>query len=99
MHKPRWDALSAEQRAALERSAARQPASMLRAEVREFEGRMLAVHEQAGGRIVRPTPEQRDAFRAVIAPTWPSMVAEAGPEAPAFFERVETARAACAAKG
>jgi TRAP-type C4-dicarboxylate transport system substrate-binding protein len=94
-----YDRMTDAQRAALDRSQARQPPGQMRAEVREFERRMLAAHEQGGGRTVALSPQQVEAFRTAVTPLWPRMVAEAGPEGPAFFAQIEAARKACPAGG
>jgi TRAP-type C4-dicarboxylate transport system substrate-binding protein len=96
MHKPRWDALTDAQRAAIASARSRRPHAIWRREVREFESRMFAAHEAGGGRILESTAAQQDAFRSALAPAWPRMVAEAGAEGPSLFAQLEAARAACA---
>lgn len=95
MNKALWDRLTPEQRGAIERQEQRTPASLMRAEVREFEERMFAAHEKGGGTTVTLTPAQQDAYRTALAALWPKIVAESGPDGPAFFAQLEAARKAC----
>jgi TRAP-type transport system periplasmic protein len=99
MNKAVWDRLSPAQQESFGRVQKRLPPSLIRQEVREFEGRMLAQHEKTGGQTAVLTPEQREAFRAAVAPMWPRMVQEAGPDAPAFFAQIQAARTGCEKKG
>jgi TRAP-type transport system periplasmic protein len=98
MNKSVWDRLSPAQQQSFRRVVQKLPPSLIRQEVREFEGRMLAVHEKGGGQVAVLTPEQREAFRRAVAPMWPRMVQEAGPEGPRFFELLEAGRRACEKK-
>lgn len=97
MNKAAWDRLTPEQRAAFDRAAARIPLSLLRQEVRAIQDQLVDAHAKSGGQVMVPTAEQRDAFRKVIAPLWPRMAQEAGPEGPRFFALMEAARSACQA--
>ncbi len=99
MNKAAYDALSSEQRDALARYTQRVPASQMRQEVREFEAKMRAVHEQNGGQIVQVTREQRQQWRDAIAPQWQRMVKESGPGAEKFFGLMEAGRKSCEKRG
>jgi TRAP-type C4-dicarboxylate transport system substrate-binding protein len=74
------------------------PVAQRRAEVREFQQRMLDQHVASGGQLALATPAQREAFRKVLAAAWPQMAREAGPDGPAFFEAMEAARKTCEEK-
>ncbi len=93
-----WERLSPGQRDGLQRALQRRPVAQVRAEVREFQQRMLDQHVASGGQLAVATPAQREAFRKVLAAAWPQIVREAGPEGPAFFEAMEAARKACEEK-
>jgi TRAP-type transport system periplasmic protein len=98
VNKAAWDQLSTEQQAALKRARARVPAGQMRQEVRDFEARMLEAHVKGGGQLIELTAAQRDTFRKTLAPNWPRMAQEAGPEGPRFLELMEAARKACEGK-
>ena len=95
VNKAAWERLAPAQQEAVRRATERQPAARMRAEVRAQEQQMLQAHVQGGGQLVEPTPAQREAFRRALAPSWPRMVEEAGPEGARFFERMEAGRKAC----
>ena len=98
INKAIYDKLPGDERAAIARATARRPASQLRAEIRGFEQVLRDMHVKAGGRVVQPTPAQRDEWRKVLQAAWPKMVADVGGEAPAFFKAMEAGRAACEKK-
>ena len=56
VNKEAYDKLSAEHKAALTGTATTTPATVLRAEVRGFEGKIREMHKAAGGTIVELTP-------------------------------------------
>jgi TRAP-type C4-dicarboxylate transport system substrate-binding protein len=93
-----WERLTRAQRDGLLRAAQRVPVAQRRAEVREFQQRMLDLHVASGGQLALATPAQREAFRKVLAAAWPQMAREAGPDGPAFFVAMEAARKACEEK-
>jgi len=95
VNKATWDRLSPAQQEGLRRGRERHPVATLRAEVRGFQEQMLRQHVQGGGQLVDASAEQRDAFRRALAPSWPRMVEEAGPEGPRFFEKMEARRKSC----
>jgi len=95
MNKASFDRLSPDQRAAFARTSARIPATQLRQEVRAAQQQVIDEHLRMGGQVATPTPEQRAAFRRIMAPLWPRMAQEAGPEGPKFLALMEQARKAC----
>lgn len=95
MNKGVWDRLSAEQRAAVERAMAAEPASKLRAEIRGFDAKLREMHKAGGGQVVEVSAEQRAAWRNAVAPAWPEMVKGIGGDAEPLFRSMEAARAAC----
>lgn len=97
MNKAVWDRLGAAQRAAFERTNERIPLAQLRREVRAVQQQALEDHVKGGGQVVNPTEAHRAAYRRMIAPLWPKMAQEAGPEGPKFFASMEQARKACEA--
>jgi TRAP-type transport system periplasmic protein len=90
-----WDKLSADQRAAIERAIAAEPAAKLRAEIRGFDAKLRDAHKAGGGQVVELTAEQRNAWRAAVAPAWPEMVKGIGGDAEALFKSMDAARASC----
>jgi len=97
MNKAAWDKLAPGQRAAFEKTAARIPMSQIRQEVQADQQQMIDVHLKGGGQVLVPTAEQREAWRKTIAPLYPRMVQEAGPEGAPFFALMEAARKVCEA--
>lgn len=95
MNKGVWDRLSAEQRAAVERAMAAEPASKLRAEIRGFDAKLREMHKAGGGQVVEVSAEQRAAWRNAVSPAWPEMVKGIGGDAEPLFRSMEAARAAC----
>lgn len=96
MNRAAWDKLSPEQQAAIERARKRTGVVQQRREVRDFQAQMRQAHVQAGGQLVELEAGQRDAFRRVMEPVWPNMVAAAGPNGAEFFARMDAGRKACA---
>ena len=80
-----WDRLSPEQQAAIERARRRTGLAQQRREVREFQAQMSQAHVKGGGQLLELDPSQREAYRRVMEPMWPRMVAESGPNGAAFF--------------
>ena len=87
MNRASWDRLSPEQQAAIERARQRTGAAMQRREVREFQMQMRQAHVKGGGQLVDLDAGQRDAYRRLLEPVWPRMVAEAGPGWPGLLRR------------
>jgi TRAP-type C4-dicarboxylate transport system substrate-binding protein len=98
MNKAVYDKLPADKRAAIDKAIARRSADQLRKEIRGFEATLRDMHVKAGGTIVTPTPEQREEWRKVLQTAWPKMVQDVGGDAPAFYKKMEEARAACEKK-
>lgn len=90
-----WNKLSKEQQAAFDRATAKNPAPMLRKEVRGFENVLYGMHEKAGGKIVTVAQEQRDAWRKALEPVYPQIVKETGGDAAGFYAAMEAGRKAC----
>jgi TRAP-type C4-dicarboxylate transport system substrate-binding protein len=99
MNKAMFDGLPREQRDSLLRAWRRTPVEQMRKEVRDQEAAMREQHVKNGGQVVELTQQQRDAWRAAVAPLWPKMVEAAGPDAPKFFELIEKARQECEKRG
>ena len=99
MNKAVHDKLTPEQQQAIKRARARAPSEQLRKEVRDLEASMRSLHERNGGQVVKVSPEQREAWRRVVAPLYPRMAQEAGPGGPKFFEQMEAGRKACEKRG
>lgn len=95
MNKARYDRLPKDMREALDRAVARRPADQLRKEIRGFEETLRQMHIKGGGTVVNVTPAQRDEWRKVLQPAWPSMVKELGADGDRFFKQMEAGRKAC----
>ena len=95
MNRASWDKLSPEQQAAIDRARKRTGVAQQRREVREFQAQMRQEHVKAGGQLVELGASQRDAFRRVLEPVWPKMVAAAGPNGQAFFDVMDAGRKPC----
>jgi TRAP-type transport system periplasmic protein len=95
MNKARYDGLSKEHREALDRAVARRPADQLRKEIRGFEATLREMHVKGGGTVVDVTPAQRDEWRKVLQPAWPSMVKELGADGDRFYKLMEAGRKSC----
>jgi TRAP-type C4-dicarboxylate transport system substrate-binding protein len=95
MNQAAWDKLSPQQQAAIERARRRTGVAQQRREVRDFQAQMRQAHVQAGGQLVELEAGQRDAFRRVMEPVWPNMVAAAGPSGQSFFALMDAGRKAC----
>lgn len=90
-----WDKLGADQRSAIERAIAAEPAAKLRAEIRGFDAKLREMHKAGGGQVVEVSAEQRSAWRAAVAPAWPEMVKAMGGDSESLFKTMDAARAAC----
>ena len=96
MNRASWDKLSPDQQSAIERARQRTGVAQQRREVRDFQAQMRQAHVSGGGQLVEMGASGRDAFRRVLEPVWPTMVATAGPEGPNFFSVMDAHRKACA---
>ncbi len=96
MNRASWDKLSPDQQAAIERARQRTGVAQQRREVRDFQAQMRQAHVAGGGQLVEIGAAGRDAFRRVMEPVWPNMVATAGAEGPNFFAVMDAGRKACA---
>jgi TRAP-type transport system periplasmic protein len=96
MNRAAWDRLSPDQQAAIDRARRRTTVAQQRREVREFQAQMRQAHVAAGGQLVELDPAGREAYRRAMEPSWPAMVAAAGPEGASFFAAMDTGRKACA---
>lgn len=96
MNRASWDRLRPDQQAAIERARQRTGVAQQRREVREFQAQMRQAHVKGGGQLVELDAAQREAFRRLMEPMWPRMVAEAGPEGAAFFAAMDASRKGCA---
>ena len=97
MNKGIFDKLSKEQRDALTRAAEREKVADARKEIRGFETMIRGMHEKGGGQIVPVSAAQREEWRKVMAPAWPTMVKDIGGESEGFFRQMDAARKVCAA--
>jgi len=95
VNKEAYDKLSAEHKAALTGTATTTPATVLRAEVRGFEGKIREMHKAAGGTIVELTPEQRAVWRKGMEAAWPKMVEAVGGEANVYWKAIQAGIRAC----
>lgn len=95
MHKPTYDQLPPEGKAAIERANARHPATLLRKEIRAMDGALAAAHKAAGGTVADATPAQRADWRKALAGFWPTMARELGPDGETLFAQMEAGRRAC----
>ena len=95
MNKAKYDGLPKDMQAALDRAVAKRPADQLRKEIRGFEATLREMHVKGGGTVVDVTPAQRDEWRKVLQPAWPSMVKDLGAEGDRFFKLMEAGRKAC----
>ena len=95
VNKEAYDKLSAEHKAALTGTATTTPATVLRAEVRGFEGKIREMHKAAGGTIVELTPEQRAVWRKGMEAAWPKMVEAVGGEANTYWKAIQAGIRAC----
>jgi TRAP-type C4-dicarboxylate transport system substrate-binding protein len=95
MHQGTWDALGADRQLQLRTALGRVPASRLRREVREAEAAALLTHTRSGGQVIDLSAEQRAAFRKVMEPVWADLMKQAGPEAPGFYQEMQSAREGC----
>jgi TRAP-type transport system periplasmic protein len=95
MNKAVYDKLSTDQKEAITRMTARNPAAKLRAEVRGFENVLFGMHEKAGGLAPVITAAQRAEWRKATEPVYPQIVKEIGGTAEAFFAAMEAGRKAC----
>jgi len=95
INKATYDKLSADQRAAFQRTMEAENATRWREEIRGLEGKLRAAHAAGGGQIVEVSAQQREAWRAAVAPAWPEMVKAMGGQADTLFRTIDAARAAC----
>jgi TRAP-type C4-dicarboxylate transport system substrate-binding protein len=95
MHLGTWEALGADRQGQMRNALARVPASRLRREVREAEAAVLLTHTRTGGQVVDLSAEQRAAFRRAMEPVWADLIKQAGPDAPAFYQQMQSARDMC----
>jgi TRAP-type transport system periplasmic protein len=98
MNKAKYDGLAKDMREALDRAVARRPADQLRKEIRGFEATLREMHVKGGGTVVDVTPAQREEWRKVLQPAWPSMVKELGADGDRFFQQMEAGRKTCEKK-
>ena len=95
VNKEAYDKLSPEHKGVLSGTATTTPATVLRAEVRGFEGKIREMHKAAGGTIVELTPEQRSVWRKGMEAAWPKMVEAVGGEANAYWKAIQAGIRAC----
>jgi TRAP-type C4-dicarboxylate transport system substrate-binding protein len=95
INKAIYDALPAEQKKALEDAALKAPASLMRKEIREFEGKLREKHKAEGGTLVELTAEQRAVWRKGIESSWPKMVEAVGGESGAYWQAIQAGIKAC----
>jgi TRAP-type C4-dicarboxylate transport system substrate-binding protein len=95
MHMGTWEALGSERQAQLRSALARVPSSRLRREVRDAEQAVLVAHTRSGGQSIELSADQRAAFRKAMEPVWADLLKQAGPDAPAFYQQMQTSRDAC----
>lgn len=96
MSEAAWQRLSADQQAAIERARRRTAVAQQRREVREFQAQMRTAHVKGGGQLVELDDGERAAFRRVLEPVWPRMVAAAGAGGADFMALMDSGRKACA---
>jgi TRAP-type C4-dicarboxylate transport system substrate-binding protein len=95
MNKAKYDGMSKDQQGMMERAVARRPADQLRKEIRGFESTLREMHVKGGGTVVDVTSAQREEWRKVLQPVWPSMVKDLGADGDRFFKQMEAGRKAC----
>jgi TRAP-type C4-dicarboxylate transport system substrate-binding protein len=95
MNKAAFDKLTADQKAALERVRAADPAAKQRSEIRGFELKVVEMHKQGGGTVAQMSPEQLALWRKGIEPMWPKMVEAIGGDAPKMWKIITDGIAAC----
>ena len=78
MNKAFYDKLSAEQKSAVNSSRTKNPDAKLRAEVRGFETKILEMHVQGGGQVVKMTVAQRSVWQKGMEPQFEKIVADVG---------------------
>jgi TRAP-type C4-dicarboxylate transport system substrate-binding protein len=98
INKAKYDGMTKDQQAMLDRAVARRPPDQLRQEIRGFEAALRDMHVKGGGQIVEVTPAQREEWRKVLQPVWPTMVKELGADGDRFYKQLEAGRAACEKK-
>lgn len=90
-----WDALPNGTRDELVKVSS--PPTQLRIEVRQVQAAMLALHQKAGGTVIKLTPEELDAWRKAAAPAQAALVKEIGGEAPRLWQVILKAKKECPA--
>jgi TRAP-type C4-dicarboxylate transport system substrate-binding protein len=95
INKAKYDGLAKDMREALDRAVAKRPADQLRKEIRGFEATLREMHVKGGGTVVDVTPAQREEWRKLLQPAWPSMVKDLGADGDRFFQQMEAGRKAC----
>lgn len=90
-----WAKLSEADRAAIRAAFAKVPAAQIRQEIFDFEDKMRAVHEKAGGKIYRLSATELDAYRAPLPVVWDRLGNGQGPEAKAMYDAMVAAKTAC----
>lgn len=96
LNKAAWDKLPDTAKQALTKTTVDAPASLLRKEVREFEGKLGAMHKSQGGTVVELTPEQREVWRKSMTAVWPKMVEAIGGESNVVWKTIQDGIKACA---
>jgi TRAP-type transport system periplasmic protein len=95
MNKAKYDGMPKAERDALDRAVAKRPADLLRKEIRGFEATLREMHVKGGGTVVEVTPAQREEWRKVLQPAWPSMVKDLGADGERFYAQMDVGRKAC----
>lgn len=90
-----WDKLSAEQRAAITSANAKVPARQIRQEVKAFEQVMVKKHQEAGGQVVHPTPEELAEWKKPMDAMYDAVAKDMGPSAVGLLAKARAAKAAC----
>lgn len=96
MNKAVYDAMSADEKKAVEAARAVSPAAQLRAEVRGFEKKVEAKFKAEGGTTVELDAAKRDAWRKGMEATWPKAVEAIGGESAAYWKAIQDGLKACA---
>lgn len=95
MNKAAWDKLPESAKQAMLKTTVDAPAALLRKEVREFEGKLGAMHKAQGGTVVELTPEQREVWRKGMVSVWPKMVEAIGGDSNLVWKAIQDGIKAC----
>jgi TRAP-type transport system periplasmic protein len=95
INKAIYDKLTADQKVAFEGSRTKNSDAKLRAEVRDFEGKILEMHKAGGGQVVAMSDAQRSVWQKAMEPQFTKIVADVGGDSQKLWDLMQDQLKTC----